>query len=153
MPIPSIVSSNDALRQRRQLEDELRVAATVARARQHWATQWKMDQIPIPVAATHASALSTSLSLPMPPRTSPPVAATYRPVFDETFWGTLTIGGLRRDKLVGYSHMAAFVLHLVRLPFALFTHTHAHAHTHAHTHALAWGAGLLRHHYNRERGQ
>lgn len=114
MPIPSIVSNADALRQRRQLEHEMRVAATVARARQHWSNEWQKHQIPLGGATHQLSPAPTggTLSLPMPP-TLAPVSAAYQPVFDETYWGTLTVGGLRRDKLVGYSHMAAFTLHVV----------------------------------------
>lgn len=125
MTIPSIVATNsDALRQRRQLEHEMRVAATVARARQHWSQSWDNAQVPIggggarqvavPVsapAATGAGANQWPLSFP----SAAPMSAIYQSVSDDSYWGKLSVGGLRRDKIVLYSHVAAMAIHLLLL--------------------------------------
>ena len=121
MGIPSIVANHsDALRQRRQLEHEMRVAATVARARQHWSQNWESTQIPlggtrqVAVPAPAPTAASTNqwpLSFP----SAAPMSAIYQSVNNDTYWGTLSVGGLRRDKIVLFSHAAAMAIHLVLL--------------------------------------
>jgi hypothetical protein len=105
MEIPRIASTNaEALRQRRQLENETRIAQTVQRAQAHWRTTWQSQNTNIgasPLAVNAAPA---------------PVAVTYKfPEDVDAYWATLTVGGLRRDKLVLYSHAAAMAVHITLL--------------------------------------
>jgi len=118
MPIPSITSNADALRQRRQLEHEMRVAATVARARQHWSDQWQKESVQIPLGGGSGQPTGASMAAATPPMTAPamaPVSAIYQSVNNDTYWGTLSLGGLRRDKIVLYSHAAAMAIHVALL--------------------------------------
>ena len=114
MEIPRIVSNNDALRQRRQLEHEMRVAATVARARQHWSQNWDRESVPLNGKATTATGAATQISMTAP-HTMAPVSAIYQPNNYDGYWSTPSIGGLRRDKIVLYSHAAAMAIHIALL--------------------------------------
>jgi len=125
MGIPSIVSSNsDALRQRRQLEHEMRVAATVARAKQHWSSAWESTQVPLGGGGARQVAVPVSAPAPTTTITNQwplrfpsvaPVSAIYQSVDNDSYWGKLSVGGLRRDKIVLFAHAAAMAIHILLL--------------------------------------
>ena len=127
--VPSILSSNEALRKRLTHETAMREAATAARARVFWQHKYQQQILPV-TAANLKSAGGTPLAPAASAKYSPVPATTalmvgvhaavstdapYSPISKTPYWNTIAACGLRRVQIVHYTHVAALCVHLTLL--------------------------------------
>ena len=114
--VPSILSSNDALRKRLTHESAMREAATAARARVFWQTKYQQQQLPI-TAANLKSLNGTPLAPPAASRaittTTTTTNAVYSPVALDEGWNQLSLFGYRRDRVLFGAHAICALVHFV----------------------------------------
>lgn len=98
--VPSILGGKDALRKRLTQENALREAAVAARAKVFWQNKWAQQALPVTVDSVKAVGKS-----PLAPAAAPvPSGAVYKATALDEGWDTPSLCGIRRDRLVFYTH-------------------------------------------------